>query len=223
MTFELTLTRGGEEIKITVDPLERVDDSLDGVKNYWDLEEDFELYDLERRELDRNINWAENDIEDGSMMMVREGSKDLPDEILSRRIHNEIDRLKDEGYLVDELDDEGFDLMLTIKAPGPVKVDHRVGLVFEHNLTISITEGYPSTSPLIEWKSDIYHPNISFSKDCGKVKTSYLEEWDFDHDLVSLTKHLEELLTKPERDKTIDTDRCKNAQEFYDEHGFPSL
>jgi ubiquitin-protein ligase len=107
-----------------------------------------------------------------------------------------------------------------IDTPGPCLNGHHVSVQYTHKLKIIITEDYPYQTPIVRWRSNIFHPNIMNPLDGGYVCTRLLDEWKFGSTLFSFIKGLETLLANPNPKNPYDTDICTQAAEYFNKNQF---
>lgn len=101
------------------------------------------------------------------------------------------------------------------QAPGPVRRDGRVTETRTHRLTLQITGDYPYQKPIVQWMSDIFHPNIMTYSEGGFVCTRFLDNWSFDSKLADFLRGLEVLLVKPNPESPYATCICREAAEYF--------
>lgn len=226
MTLDLTLSRerGKEKVTVRVEPNDSIEETLDDISSYWNISGSLELEGRQGK-IDTDLLWQDSEVEDGETLSIKTSfsPKTLPVEIWKTRIDNELSELEENGYKFKkhmEKDSVVIDVHLQ-DVSGPVKVDERIGLVFSHSLKIKLSRSYPSESPTIRWQTSVFHPNIAPPENEGMMHSSIIENWNLENDLLDLLQHLEDLLTDPELDYTLEITECQEAAEEYRENGFP--
>ncbi|MCD6331093.1 MAG: hypothetical protein J7L80_02710 [Thermoplasmata archaeon] len=150
----------------------------------------------------------------------------LPRDLLLKRIKNEIRECKRKlkhHFVVSDPEFKKLPLEITVtlvNTPGPIWSDGRVIHKFTHKLKIIITEDYPYQTPIVRWKSPIFHPNIMPPEDGGYVCTKLLEGWSFRSNLLAFIKGLEVLLANPNPQNPFETDACTRAAEYFNKHPY---
>jgi ubiquitin-protein ligase len=150
----------------------------------------------------------------------------LPEAVLRKRVQNEIAQVarKTNHSLI--VKDRSFsswpaeiDVILK-NIPGPVKRGDRVTSKYTHKLKITITREYPYQKPIVEWQSEIFHPNIMDPFDGGYVCTKLLDRWTAQDNLHRFLVGLESLLANPNANDPYATCSCKDAALYFHEHSF---
>lgn len=150
----------------------------------------------------------------------------LPREILFQRIRNEVATCRDNLPYPVSLKNEkmsSFPVVIYVNmqgCPGPILINDRLTHIYQHDLTIILNEKYPYVRPLIQWKSDIFHPNIMPGHEGGEVCSKLLDTWNFNSDLLSLIKGLESLLINPNPKNPWGTDTCTRAAEYLNKNSY---
>lgn len=228
MSFDIDIGKEGREKRLTIriDPTKKIIESISGIISYWDIEEDIVLL-HEGTELNIERKWANTDIKKGDFVLIkRQGNnKCLPKDIWLSRIENEVESFKEKGIEVIERKLTENSILLKLKLndiPGPVKIGSNIALSFNHVIELNITRNYPYSSPILRWKSDIFHPNIKLPTKGGGVSMKYLENWSFSSNINTLIKEIVNLLLEPDIERKWDTRNCTQASEKYLSSGFPS-
>ncbi|MCD6481118.1 MAG: hypothetical protein J7L31_02455 [Thermoplasmata archaeon] len=150
----------------------------------------------------------------------------LPRDLLIKRIKNELREcrrnLRHHFVLSDpEIKKLPLEINVTlVDTPGPVWKDGSVAHKYNHKLKIIITEEYPYQTPIVRWRSSIFHPNIMPPEDGGYVCTKLLDGWNFRSTLLTFIKGLEILLANPNPDSPFETDSCTRAAEYFHKHPY---
>ena len=150
----------------------------------------------------------------------------LPEAVLRKRVQNEIAQVirKTNHSLI--VKDRSFsswpaEIEVILKnIPGPVKRGDRVTSKYTHKLKVTITREYPYQKPIVEWQSEIFHPNIMDPFDGGYVCTKLLDRWTAQDNLHGFLVGLESLLANPNANDPYATCSCKDAALYFHEHGF---
>ena len=150
----------------------------------------------------------------------------LPESVLRKRVQNELAQVvrKTNHSLI--VKDRSFsawpaEIEIILKnIPGPVKRGDRVTSKYTHKLKITITREYPYQKPIVEWQSEIFHPNIMDPFDGGYVCTKLLDRWTAQDNLHRFLIGLETLLSNPNANDPYGTCSCKDAALYFREHGF---
>lgn len=229
MTFEIDIGMEDEKKLITlrVDPDEKIIESVSGIISYWDIQGEIKLF-KEGEELNVNQKWIDSivDKKDNIVVKSKSDSKRLPKDIWTLRIENEIVSLGNTTVNIINKNNSDSNVEIDLRlydTPGPIKIGSNIALSFDHHLLLKIPRSYPFSCPTLKWKDDIFHPNIRSSKEGGKVRMKYLENWTFSSDLRTLIQEIKKLLLKPEIDKNWDTRRCNEALECYLNAEFPEV
>lgn len=145
----------------------------------------------------------------------------MPRALLVSRLRNEVEAARKATrhiVLLEDPDFERFPVTLSVtlrKAPGPVRKDGRVGQVETHRLHLQITHEYPYRKPVVQWMSDIFHPNIMKYAEGGFVCTRLLEDWSWESTIADFLRGLEVLLQKPNPHSPYATCTCKEAAAYF--------
>lgn len=226
MTLDLTLSReqGSEEVTVRVEPDDSIEDTLDDLRSYWKLSGSLGM-EGDQGQIDTTLQWQDSDVEDGdTLTLFNENSKKtLPIDTWHARIERELSRLEEDGYRFEsEEKDDSFIIDLHLDDIGaPIQVGEKIGLAFKHRLDLTIQRTYPYEAPYVVWQTAIFHPNIAPPEKDGELRSTLVENWTFDKNLSDLLQHIEDLLTEPELDYTIDISDCRDAAEEYRENDFP--
>ncbi len=150
----------------------------------------------------------------------------LPEAILRKRVQNEIAqvvRKTEHAVVVKDRSFSSWPAVLDIvlkNSPGPVKRGDRVTTKYTHKVRITITKEYPYQKPIVEWQSEIFHPNIMDPFDGGYVCTKLLDRWTAQDNLYKFIIGLESLLANPNANDPYGTCSCKDAALYFREHTF---
>jgi ubiquitin-protein ligase len=150
----------------------------------------------------------------------------LPRDLLVSRLKNEIRECRRSFKHYFSISDPDFrefpvTIMVTlVNTPGPVLKGDRVGTRYTHKLRITITEDYPFQTPIVRWRSKIFHPNIMPPSDGGYICTKLLDEWSFRSTLPAFIRGIESLLLNPNPDNPYDNDTCTKAAEYFNRHPY---
>ncbi|MCD6512287.1 MAG: hypothetical protein J7K61_01615 [Thermoplasmata archaeon] len=149
----------------------------------------------------------------------------LPKDLLIKRVKNELaecQRIFKHKFMINgELNKFPIEIMVTlVDSPGPVWSDRKVITRYEHKLKIIITEEYPFQTPIVRWRSNIFHPNIMPPEDGGYVCTKLLDRWNFHSNLVAFIKGIEVLLANPNPSNPFETDSCTRAAEYFNKYPY---
>jgi ubiquitin-protein ligase len=150
----------------------------------------------------------------------------LPKDILITRVKNEL--LECQKHLrhrfsVSDVTLQKFpvEVMVTlVETPGPYMDAHGLGTLYTHQFKIIITDQYPFQTPIVRWKTKIFHPNIMPPDDGGYVCTRLLDGWSFNSNLLSFIKGIESLLANPNPDNPYESDSCTRAAEYFNKHSY---
>ncbi len=213
----------GEQIEIDVDPRTMVEDTLEGLIKYWELEGNYELS-ASSKKISTDMAWSKTGVENGDKLTLirRDKEKILPENMWNKRMENEINALNNMNLDVEIIEVEDMlDISIVIKdAPGPILVGDSPATIFTHKLNVRLGSGYPYETPRVTWRSKIFHPNILPPDKGGTIHMSYLERWSFSNNLPGLISSLKRLLKKPELDMRLDHELCVKAAEKYLEGEF---
>jgi len=141
----------------------------------------------------------------------------MPRALLVARLRNEVEAARSATrhiILVEDPDYASFpaNLSVTLRgAPGPVRKDGRVQQVDIHRLQLQITHEYPYRKPIVQWMSDIFHPNIMKYSEGGFVCTRLLEDWSWKSTIADFLRGLEVLLQRPNPRSPYATCTCREA------------
>jgi ubiquitin-protein ligase len=150
----------------------------------------------------------------------------LPEAVLRKRLQNEVAqamRKTNHSIMVKDRSFSEWPSVIDIimkNAPGPVKRGERVTTKYTHKFRITITREYPYQKPIVEWQSEIFHPNIMEPFDGGYVCTKLLERWTAQDNLSKFIIGIESLLANPNASDPYGTCSCKEAALYFRDHGF---
>jgi len=150
----------------------------------------------------------------------------LPKDILARRLRNELSQCRKEFKHFFSISDENFkkfplSIMVTlVNTPGPIMDGGKLRNKYEHKLEIIITEDYPFQTPIVRWRSKIFHPNIMPPEDGGYICTKLLDEWGFKSTLPAFIRGIESLLINPNPENPFDNDTCTRAAEYFNKYAY---
>ncbi len=145
----------------------------------------------------------------------------LPRAMLVARLRNEVANARRKTRHVIVVEDSDFEkfpvtVAITLRgAPGPVRKGKEVGQVDTHRLTLQVTKDYPYQKPIVQWMSEIFHPNIMTYSEGGFVCTKFLDNWSFDSELADFLRGLEVLLQKPNPNSPYATCTCNEAAAYF--------
>jgi ubiquitin-protein ligase len=114
----------------------------------------------------------------------------LPRPILVARLRNEVESARRKSRHVIVVEDATFGkfpatIAVTLRGvPGPVRKGKDVVQVDTHRLTLQVTQDYPYQKPIVQWMSEIFHPNIMTYSEGGFVCTRFLSNWSFNSELA---------------------------------------
>lgn len=145
----------------------------------------------------------------------------LPIELLYRRLEREI------GLLAASSD---FSVAPLTLQPGrmsfPVKLEVRLNGILglkrfngevvetrDNRFSVVLRRDYPFMKPVVRWRSDIFHPNISCPAEGGVVCMRLLQEWRADRTLLSLAEGLAALVEHPNLNEPLNFESCMKACE----------
>ncbi len=217
LRLEVVNEEEDERIDINVDPTADMSETIETLKSYWGVEEEFQFF-QGSKPLPLGLKWSESEIDNGDRLFLRKIStvRELPHDIWDQRINNEIAALEDQGYTMDV--QKGDEVNIDVKledVPGPVLIGKSLGTAFEHGFRLHLSREYPFTRPVVTWNTSIFHPNILPPEKGGNIKMNYLERWDISDNLSMLLSSIEKLLTEPELDNRLDDQTCRAAAERY--------
>ncbi|MBC7081597.1 MAG: hypothetical protein H5T44_05090 [Thermoplasmatales archaeon] len=150
----------------------------------------------------------------------------LPKEILIKRIKNEIAECRKKTAHHFVLSDENLNKLpieinvTLVNTPGPVLSDGKILTKYNHKLKIIITPDYPYQTPIVRWKSEIFHPNIMPPEEGGYVCTKLLDNWSIKSNLLAFIKGIETLLSYPNPKNPFESDTCTRAAEYFNKNPF---
>ncbi len=150
----------------------------------------------------------------------------LPDAVLRKRVQNEIAqvmRKTDHSVIVKDRTFSEWPSIIDVilkDSPGPVKRGDRVTTKYTHKMRVTITREYPYQKPIIEWQSEIFHPNIMEPFDGGYVCTKLLDRWTAKDNLFKFLIGLGSLLANPNANDPYGTCSCKEAALYFRDHNF---
>lgn len=150
----------------------------------------------------------------------------LPKDLLMKRLRNELKECRRTFRHKFIIKDKSFkkfpvEIMVTlVDCPGPIWNDGKISTKYEHKLKIIITEEYPFQTPIVRWKSSIFHPNIMPPEDGGYICTKLIDGWNFHSNLVAFIEGIEILLANPNPDSPFETDTCTRAAEYFNKNGY---
>jgi ubiquitin-protein ligase len=145
----------------------------------------------------------------------------MPRALLIARLRNEVEGARAATrhvIMVEDPDFERFPAMISVTlrgAPGPVRKDGRVTQSETHRFQLQVTHEYPYRKPIVQWMSDIFHPNIMKYSEGGFVCTRLLEDWSWESTLTDFLRGLEVLLQKPNPRSPYATCTCKEAAAYF--------
>lgn len=145
----------------------------------------------------------------------------LPRAVLVGRLRNEVANARRKSRHVIVVEDEAFQkfpttISVTLRdAPGPVRKGKEVTQVDTHRLKLQITQDYPYQKPIVQWMSEIFHPNIMTYSEGGFVCTKFLDNWSFNSELADFLRGLEVLLLKPNPNSPYATCTCNEAAAYF--------
>ena len=145
----------------------------------------------------------------------------LPRAVLVARLRNEVEKARRKTrhlVVVEDPDFEKFPLTISVTlrdAPGPVRRGGKVGETDTHRLRLQITKDYPYQKPIVQWMSEVFHPNIMTYSEGGFVCTKFLDNWSFNSELGDFLRGLEVLLQKPNPNNPYATCICNEAAAYF--------
>ena len=145
----------------------------------------------------------------------------LPRPLLQKRVRNEVDEARKKTrhlILLEDPEVQEFPAMVTVTlrgTPGPVRKNGKVVEATTHRLRLQITQDYPYQKPIVQWMSEIFHPNIMTYSDGGFVCTRFLDEWTWSSTLADFLRGLEALLIKPNPRSPYATCTCREAAQYF--------
>lgn len=145
----------------------------------------------------------------------------LPRPILLARLRNEIEAARTRTrhvVLVEDSEFRTFPVTVSVtlrKTPGPVRKAGQVSTVDTHRLKLQITRDYPYQKPIVQWMSEIFHPNIMTYAEGGFVCTRFLDDWRMDSTVADFLKGLEMLLANPNPRNPYATCICNEAAAYF--------
>jgi ubiquitin-conjugating enzyme E2 C len=150
----------------------------------------------------------------------------LPIDLLRRRVKNELYECERQlrhyvSYSDKKIDNFPLEVLVTlVNTPAPVWKNNSVSTRYTHKLRIIITDEYPYQTPIVRWRTAIFHPNIMMPSDGGYVCTRLLDNWSFGSNLLSFIKGLETLLGSPNPDNPYESDSCTRAAEYFNKNKY---
>lgn len=140
--------------------------------------------------------------------------------LLLKRVMNDLDSLSEiPGILIPDIG-EDFDLpaTMTIKitgvrgysAPGKVTEDHEFDLL--------LSEDFPYERPRVEWRTEIFHPNIMSPSEGGAVCIAGRDRWGFDSSLTDFIDAVTDLIKNPNPHNPLASKSCSAAAEWFLKH-----
>lgn len=150
----------------------------------------------------------------------------LPEAVLRKRLQNEVAMVRrktDHTVIVRDPTFTAFPVELEVlmkNVPGPVRRGDRVTNKYTHKVKVTITREYPYQKPIVEWRSEIFHPNIMEPFEGGYVCTKLLDKWTAQDNLHKFLVGLEGLLSNPNPGDPYGTCSCKEAALYFREHPF---
>ncbi|NIA09883.1 MAG: hypothetical protein GWP10_09170 [Nitrospiraceae bacterium] len=150
----------------------------------------------------------------------------LPKDLLVSRLKNELHECRKDFKHYFSVSDPDFKefpvtIMITlVNTPGPIMEGNKIRSRYNHKLQITITEDYPFQTPIVRWRSKIFHPNIMPPADGGYICTKLLDEWSFRSNLPAFIRGIESLLLNPNPDNPYDNDTCTKAAEYFNKHPY---
>jgi len=150
----------------------------------------------------------------------------LPRDLLVSRLRNELRQCRRQfphRFRVQNPGLSRFPVTLTVTlvdVPGPVREGDRVSSRYRHQLRITITQDYPYQTPIVRWRSAIFHPNIMPPGDGGYICTKLLDEWSFRSSLPAFIRGIESLLLRPNPHSPFDHDTCTRAAQYFRRHPY---
>lgn len=228
MFFDIHVGKEDEEkrISIRIDPTKKIIDSISGIISYWDIEDQIILL-YEGDEINLNQKWSKTNIGEGDLILIKDKkrNKNLPKDIWSSRIRNEIKQLitDDIEIIEKQFNEKSFSCKFKmIDTPGPVNIGSKIALSFNHEVHMKIPRSYPYTSPKLKWESEIFHPNIKPPKKGGGLWIEYLENWHFSNSIKKLVQEIKNLLMNPDLERRWKIRECVEAFDKYISSGFPN-
>ena len=107
-----------------------------------------------------------------------------------------------------------------MRTPGPSWEHGEVVHRYVHRMSLLITQEYPAETPIVKWKTPIFHPNIMPPEDGGYVCTRLLENWDFNSTLLVFIRGVEWLLANPNPSNPFGSDTCTRAAAYFNRRGY---
>lgn len=150
----------------------------------------------------------------------------LPLDILRIRLKNEVETCRRElphHISVSDHSLSSFPVLIDVtflRVPGPSWEDGRIVHRYAHGMSMLITEEYPAETPIVKWRTSIFHPNIMPPEDGGYVCTKLLENWDFNSTLLAFIRGVEWLLTNPNPSNPFGSDTCTRAAAYFNKRGY---
>ncbi len=150
----------------------------------------------------------------------------LPEAVLRKRLQNEIAQVRrktEHSVIIKDPSFSKFPVEMEVlmrNVPGPVRRGERITNKYTHKLKVTITREYPYQKPIVEWRSEIFHPNIMEPFDGGYVCTKLLDRWTAQDNLYKFLVGVEGLLSNPNPGDPYGTSSCKDAALYFREHPF---
>ena len=145
----------------------------------------------------------------------------LPRALLQARVLNEVQEARKKTHhiiLMDDPEVRSFPATLNVTlrgAPGPIRKNGQVVQTTTHRLRIQLTQDYPYQKPIVQWMSEIFHPNIMTYSEGGFVCTRFLEQWSWTSTLSDFLRALEGLLLAPKPKVPYATCICREASAYF--------
>ena len=111
-------------------------------------------------------------------------------------------------------------MVTLVNTPGPIFDGDKIRTKYTHKLEVIVTDDYPFQTPIVRWRSKIFHPNIMIPDDGGYVCTRLLDDWSFGSNLLSFIKGIESLLANPNPDNPYESKGCTEAAEYFNKNKF---
>jgi ubiquitin-protein ligase len=150
----------------------------------------------------------------------------LPEAVLRKRLQNEVAQVRrktEHSIIIKEPSFSTFPVEVEVlmkNVPGPVRRGERITNKYTHKVKITITREYPYQKPIVEWRSEIFHPNIMEPFDGGYVCTKLLDKWTAQDNLYKFIVGLEGLLSTPNPRDPYGTSSCKEAAVYFKDNPF---
>lgn len=150
----------------------------------------------------------------------------LPLDLLRLRLKNEVETCRRELPHHLSLSDytfSSFPVQIDVtfmRVPGPSWENGRIVHRYAHGMSVLVSEEYPAETPVVKWRTPIFHPNIMPPEDGGYVCTKLLENWDFNSTLYAFIRGVEWLLTNPNPRNPFGSDTCTRAAAYFNRVGY---